>query len=213
MTTLLRRLPLVLLAVLVLSSGCLGVLVGDEPLAFTASKATIDDGALADSGYEHEETKKLELNREVEVGGESRDVEVTNWVAVYTKSVEIEGVGEQQAAAVAVLSTPEVNVLGQTFNPVREMDNAELVERVVSEHTNVRNIEKVGSSTVTILGEETEVTKFSATIEVDGQEVDGYVHLGKVTHDGDIVLITGLYPEELSGEEENVLELMSAVEH
>jgi hypothetical protein len=206
-------LPLALLALLVVSSGCLGALVGDEPLSFAASKATVDDAALANTGYEHQETRKLELNRTFEVGGESRQVEVTNWAAVYTKSIEIDGVGEQQAATVAVLSTPEVNVLGRTINPVGEMDNDELVERVISEQGNVRNIEEVGSTTVTILGEETEVTKFSATITVDGQEVDGYVHLGKVTHDGDIVLVAGMYPRQLSGEEETVLELMGAVEH
>lgn len=213
MTTLPRRLPLAVLALLVLSSGCLGALVGDEPLAFSASKATIGDDALSGSGYEHQETRKLELNRTVEVGGESRQVEVTNWAAVYTKSIEIEGVGEQQAAAVAVLSTPEVNVLGQTFNPVAKMDNAELVEQVVSRQGSVRDIKKVGSTQVTILGESVEVTKFEGTIVMDGQEIDGYVHIGQVSHDGDIVLVAGMYPKQLDGEEENVLELMGSVEH
>ena len=212
MTTLPRRVPLAVLALLVLSSGCLGALVGDEPLAFTASKATIGDDALADSGYEHDETQKLSLNRTVEAGGQSRQVEVTNWAAVYTKSIEIAGI-EQQAAAVAVLSTPEVNVLGQTFNPVGQMDNAELVERVVSQQGQVRDVKEVGTSEITMLGETVEVTKFSATIEMNGQEVDGYVHIGQVTHDGDIVLVAGMYAKQLSGEEETVLELMSAVEH
>lgn len=213
MTTLPRRVPLAVLALLVLSSGCLGALVGNEPLAFSASEATIGDDALAGSGYEHDETQKLELNRTVEAGGQSRQVEVTNWAAVYTKSIEIEGIGEQQLAALAVLSTPEVNVLGQTFNPVGQMDNGELIEQVVSQQGSVRDIEEVGTSEITMLGETAEVTKFSATIEIDGQEVDGYVHIGQVTHDGDIVLVAGMYPKELSNEEENIFELMSAVEH
>ena len=213
MTTLPRRVPLAILALMVLSSGCLGALVGNEPLAFSASEAKIGDDALANSGYEHEETQKLELNRTVEAGGQSRQVEVTNWAALYTKSIEIEGMGEQQAAALAVFSTPEVNVLGQTFNPVGQMDNAELIERVVSQQGSVDDIQEVGTDEITMLGETVEVTKFSATIQMDGQEVDGYVHIGQVTHDGDIVLVAGMYPQQLPDEEETILELMSAVEH
>lgn len=213
MTTLPRRLPLAVLALLVVSSGCLGALTGDEPLSFSASEATIDESALADSGYEHQETRELKLNRTFEVGGQSRQVEVTNWVASYAKSVEIPTVGRQQAAAVAVLSTPEVNVLGQTFNPVGQLSDAELVERVVSQQASVENVEQVGSTEITVLGETAEVTKFSATITVDGQQVDGHVHVGKVTHDGDVVVVAGLYPQLLSDEEGTVLELMEAVEH
>lgn len=213
MTTLRRRLSLILLTALVISSGCMGALVGDEPLSFTSTEATIADDALSGTGYEHDDTQKLEFNRTFEVGGQSRQVEATSWVTTYTKSAKIPGVGEQQAAAVALLSTPEVNVLGQSFNPLSEMSNADLIERVLAGSGAVRNVEKVGSRTVTILGEETEVAKFSATMEVDGMQVDSYVHIGRVTHDGDILLVVGMYPKQLSEEEPTVFELLEAVEH
>lgn len=213
MTTLPCSGPVALVVILLVGAGCLGVLVGDEPFEFSASKATIDDGVVSNAGYEHEETRELSLERTVEVAGESRDVEVTNWASLYTKAVEIEGVGEREVAMVAVLSTPEVDVLGQSFNPVGKMSDEELIEQVLANHGSVRDFESVDERPVDILGERAEVTKFAATLEIDGMDVDGYVHVGQVTHDGDVVVVAATYPKELSGEEERVFELFQAVEH
>lgn len=218
MVTLRRLLPVTALVFLVVTTGCLGVLSSDN-LSFSASKATIETNAVSNAGYAHEETQKLYLNRTVEAGGQKKRVEVTNWAALYTKSASVGGADPQKVAAVAVLSSPEVKVLGQSFNPLAKLSDEELIKEVISRggsmtsQGGVRDVEKVGSTKATILGERTDVTKFSATVEMDGQEIDAYVHVAKVTHDGDVVLVVGVYPKALSNEETNVLSMMQAVQH
>lgn len=195
------------------TSGCIGFLVGDEPATFAASKATASESGLAETGYEEESVEEMPMTKQFEAGGQTREVKVTNWAAQYHRAVDLGPIGEQEAAVFAVFSTPQVSVLGQTFNPVGRLSNAELVARMQSQYSQLNDVEEVDSRTVTMLGEETELTKFSATTRMGGADVNVFVHVTKVKHEDDHVIAVGVYPKHLDGEEENVLALVKSVEH
>ena len=208
-----RTVAALALAALLLSSGCVGFLVGSEPAEFAASKATVSDAALSETGYESEGVHEQTINRTFEVGGQERRVTVTNWAGQYRRSASVGPVDVQDAAVFTVYSTPQVEVLGQTFNPVGRLSNEELVKQVQSRYDGLNGVRKVGSRNVTMLGTETEVSKFAATTTVNGIRIEVYVHITKVKHEGDFVLALAVYPQQLEGEEERVVALIEGVEH
>ncbi|MGA9400353.1 DUF6517 family protein [Haladaptatus sp.] len=200
-----------LLAVLVLSSGCLGFLLGDT-YSVSASKATVGDDTLSQTGYDQAKVKKVGIKRTFKAAGQSRDVKVTNWVAQYHKSIGIEGVGEQTVATFTVVSSPSVSVGKKSFNPLAKFDNRDLVEKFVAGYANVRDVKTVGSKNVTLLGKETKVTEFTGTAKTHGVSIDVTIQATKVKHDGDWIVVLAVYPKKLD-ESDDVSQLISGVQH
>jgi len=200
----------VALAALVLASGCLGFLSG--PVTFSANQVTVEDSTLESSGYEEVSVEEMQVNRTFEAAGQSKTVEITNWVAQYEKQVSVLGV-ERRAAVFGTFSSPEVSVLGQSFNPLNDYDNRELVQLIQQQYGTISDLTAVSNTTMSVLGHSTTVTKFSGTANFDGQSIDVFVHVTKVNDGGDIVAAVGVYPQQLDGEEEHVVTLLQNLEH
>ncbi|WP_137286958.1 DUF6517 family protein [Halorussus salinisoli] len=202
----------VLVAALVVASGCTGVLSG--PVTFSASEATVSDAALQETGYEHNSTEKKEVSREFSAAGQSKKVEVTNWISEYHQRVGLPGVGEHKVAVFATFSSPKVDVLGKSFNPLSKYDNRQLAEQFTSQLKSVNDVRKVDSQNRTMLGKTTKVTKFEATVTTaTGIEFDAYVHVTKVEHEGDYVVALAVYPQKLPGQSDKVYRLLRGVQH
>ncbi|MFC7080367.1 DUF6517 family protein [Halorussus caseinilyticus] len=202
----------VLVAALVLASGCTGVLSG--PVTFAASEATVGDAALQETGYEHNSTEKMEVSRTFSAAGQSKEVEVTNWISEYHQRVGLPGVGDQKVAVFATFASPKVEVLGKSFNPLGKYDNRQLAEQFTSQLKSVEDVRKVSTQNRTMLGKTTEVTKFEATVTTaTGIQFDAAVHVTKVEHEGDYVIALAVYPQKLPGQEEKVYRLLRGVEH
>jgi hypothetical protein len=200
------------LALLVVTSGCTGFLSG--PVTFSATEATVSDAALEETGYEHNRTDKKVVSRTFEKAGQSKEVEVTNWISEYHKRVGLPGVGEKKVAVFATFTSPQVDVLGKSFNPLSKYDNRELAEQFTAQLDSVEDVREVDSSERTMLGETTKVTKFEATVTTaTGIEFDAYVHVTKVKHEGDYVVALAVYPQQLGSQDENVARLLEGVEH
>lgn len=200
-----------LLALLVVTSGCMGVLSG--PVTFSASEVSVSDQARADTGYEVNRTEQQTVTREFSAAGQTKEVEVNNWIAEYHKSVGIDGVAEQPVATFVVFASPQVDVLGQSFNPLDEYSNRELAETFTQRMENVEDVQQVSTRNETMLGETTEVTTFEATVTTAmGIEFDASLHVTKVKHDGDFVVAVGAYPKQIDGEGD-VNRLIEGVEH
>jgi hypothetical protein len=112
-----------------------------------------------------------------------------------------------------VVSTPAVEIAGQTLNPIGSYSNARLVEFVQQRYSGMSDIEQVSEQNITVQGTQTTVTKFSATATVQGRDIDVFIHVTKYRDGEDFILAIGVYPQQLDGEEENVLSLMRAIEH
>jgi hypothetical protein len=202
-----------LLAVLVVSSGCVGFLLGNEALSFTAEPAVTDDAAASEAGYETSGTNSSTTERTFTVAGQERQVEVTNRMTTYEKSVELPVLGEVRAGTLSLISTPAVEIGPRTFNPIGDYDNDRLVGLVESQYGGVSDTERVSSTEIRMLGTTTNVTKYAATATLQGQEVDVFIHVTKVRDGEDFVVGVGVYPQRLDGEEENVLAMLRAAEH
>lgn len=207
-----RLTPLVL-ALLLATSGCLGFVTGQEPLRLEAEAATVDDAAAEQAGYEFNGTRSMTVNRTVEAAGQSREVQATNEISTYEKAVKIPVVGTAKLGVFSLISTPAAEIAGRTLNPIGDYDNDRLVRMVESRYDGLSNVQRVSSRSITVLGSDTEVTKYSAKASIAGQRVDVFVHVTKVRRGDDFVVALGVYPQRLSGEEGRILDLMRAADH
>jgi len=205
----------VAVGLMMVTAGC-GFLLGNEALSFEASAATVSEDARSDTGYERTGLRSQTVNRTYEVADQTREVEVTNEIAQYERGVDLSGLGmgSQRAAVFAVFSTPQVEVAGQTFNPIEDMSTRDLLDRFESGYEGLSVGEQVDSRGVSALGEETTLEKYEGTATLAGQEIPVYVHVTEpVRHDGDFVVALAVYPQVLDGEEENVVALVEDIEH
>jgi len=200
-------------ALLVLSAGCVGLLTGEESLAFESEPVAVADDARSEAGYEAVRVEPMERNRSFTVAGETRNVSVTNHVASYQRAVELGPLGSEPFARVTVMSTPAVEIAGRTFNPVGELSDRELATRLQSQYDSIEDVSFAGNGTVEILGEGRTVSRFDATTTVADTEVDLALHVAKFRHGDDFVVAIGVYPARLDGERARVETMLRGIEH
>lgn len=206
-----RYLLTALVALLVVTSGCVGLVTG-ETVEFEASPATVDSSTLDSTNYEESRSESPTLTRNVSFFGQERTIEVTNHVREYNKAIELGPLGELELARVVVLSTPGAQVAGQTLNPAASWSNRRLVEEVAQRSGSVSDVDFESNRTVQILGDSRRVSVFSGTTTVQGQEIDVLVHVTSFEHEGDVVIAVGVYPERLD-ERSNVDTMFGGIRH
>jgi hypothetical protein len=201
------------LAILVLTSGCIGFLAGNEELSFEADAAATDESAASSAGYELNGTRSQTIERDFTVAGETRTVEAVNKITTYEKTLEIPLLGEAKLGVFTVVSSPAVEVAGETFNPIGDYSNDQLVRLVAGKYGGLSGVERVSERQVTTLGTETTVTKYSATATFQGQQdVDVFVHVTKVRDGEDYIVALGIYPQRID-DAEAIISMIRALEH
>lgn len=211
-----RRLSVpLLLAALVLTAGCVGVITGSEPLVVEADPVSVSAAAQSAAGYEEVRTATQELQQEVSAAGQTREVVVTNHVAEYARSVDAGPLGAGEFARFVVVSTPAVDVLGRTFNPVGDMSNRELAELAQDQYEDLRNLQPAGERSLTVLGSETTVSRFTAdaSLQGSGQSVEVTLHVTRVRDGGDFIVVIAAHPTLLPGEADRVDTMLGGVRH
>ncbi|WP_255196596.1 DUF6517 family protein [Halorarius litoreus] len=200
---------------LLLTSGCIGFLTGSEALQFSADPAKVTDSAQQETNYEQARSEPQTVTRNFTAAGQTRQVEVTNQLSEYSRSVNLPVFGDQQVARFTVLSTPKVEVAGQgPFNPVDDLNNTELVLTLQQKYEAIDNVQPESERTVTVYGNETTVSKFRADAMTDtGQSVEVFIHITKVEHGDDFLVAVAVYPTQVDGEQENVDVLIRNIEH
>lgn len=198
-------------AVMIATSGCLGILSG--PITFSASKATASEQSLQQTGYEEANVTKSTITKTFTVADQSKDVKVTNWIAMYERTVSFAGLGEKRAAVFSAFSTPEVEVLGQTFNPIKDYSNKKLARQAQQQYDGLSIGKQVSEREVTMLNQTTKVSKFEGQASLGGTSVDVYIHVTKVKHRGDFVVAVAIYPQKLDGEQQKIDTLLQGLQH
>ena len=207
-----RTIAAVAVAALLVTSGCVGFLTGSDSLSFQSDPLKVTTDAQEQTGYEEQRRTTKQINRTYSVAGQERDVVVTNHLSEYARSADTL-FGDQEVARFTVLSTPQVKIAGQAFNPVDDFSNRELVLRLQEQYDSIDNIRAEGNRTLTVLGNETTVSKFRADATLQGgQEVEVFIHITKVKHEGDFVVAVAVHPTELD-EQENVNTLFEEIDH
>ncbi|EMA65128.1 hypothetical protein C461_14840 [Halorubrum aidingense JCM 13560] len=197
-------------------AGCtaIDVFTGDEPAEFTAGTATVADAVLDETGYELNEIFTETVTQQFEVAGSTREVRVTNRVAEYDRAVELFG-ERYQAAVFAALATPRVEVLGQAFNPIADLDDAERAELILNRYDNVEDLERGSEYTTSMLDTDVDVVVYTASAEISGAglTVDVELHVGAPVEAGeDYVLPLAAYPEDF-GDGEVVRRMINGIEY
>jgi len=194
-------------------SGCMDFVSGNEPLSREAEPAVVSDAVLSETELELEDERTETITEEVEAGGESREVEATNHITLYSNSIEAPD-DDIESSLFGVVSTPAFEFVGQSFNPIADADNEEILEFASDEFGQLDVGEELDETTMTVLDSETTVSKFDGTARFDGQRVDVHVYVTSVQHEDDFVLGLGGYPEDLEEQEEDdILSLFEGIEH
>jgi hypothetical protein len=194
-------------------AGCLGVITGAEPAKFEAAPPSVAETALEETGYESAGVEEIVIEREVEAGGQSREVVVTNYLAQYEKPIDMGPLGEQRGATFTALTSPQVNVLGREFNPIAEMSTRELAEMVQQQYEGVENVEKQADIEVQMQGQTIIQSIFTAEAAFSGSTVDIGLLVTEAVELGEDLLVTvGASPQAGPDEEGNVLTLLKAVQ-
>lgn len=208
-----RAVAAVALVTLLVTSGCIGFLTGSEALSFEADSVAVSDSALEQTGYQEQRTTTDQRNRTFTVAGQERQVTVTNHLAEYSRSADTL-FGDQQVARFTAFSTPQVRIAGQgPFNPVDDLSNRELALQLQQQYSSIDNIRFESNRTVTALGQETTVSKFRADATLSGgQEVEVFLHLTQIEHEGDFVIAVGVHPTRID-EQADIDTLIEGLDH
>lgn len=211
-----RRLAGVLtVSLLLVSAGCIGFISGEEPLVYSANQATVSADALGDgaTGY-RERSVDREVVEQSPEDLDNRTVVVENWIAQYEKRDEFIN---RTVGVLAVVSTHEVDVVGQPTNPVANMTEGELLSELVGQYEtpygDLSDAERTGTERLTMLGQETDVGVFTTLTSLDGREVEITLYVATVKHGDDYVIAIGGHPSELPDERDNLFELIETIEH
>lgn len=202
-------------------AGCVGFILGNDALEVSASKATVGQSALDDTGYEENAVEEVEIERTFEVGGQERTVVASNWQAEYDRAVELEGFDRFRGALFVAFSTPqvEIDIADKTLNPVGDKSHRELVTLVQDSYEGLESVTGVGEYTASLLGSQATVGEYEgeATFAGTGQTVDLAVHVtNPIEHGDDFVVCVAAYPDYpplTDGEADNVETLFGGVEH
>lgn len=195
-------------------AGCLDIITGESAAEFEADAAVVAEAALDDTGYEEHRRYEDTVTRTFEAAGESRDVKVTNRFAEYDRAVEIGG-QRVQGAMINVMSTPKVEVLGRSFNPVADMDTDDFAELIEERYENVQNLQREGSRTVTMLDTDVEVVRYDgeAVLVASDLSVDIALHITESVATGDdFVVCVGAHPQ-LVDDTDAITRLIEGVDH
>lgn len=196
-------------AVGALTAGCLDVIT-DDTLEYEAQPAAVDEAVANREGYELNERDEFVIDEtgDIPVLGERRLL-ITNHIANYSV-----GGMDTQVSALLVVSTPKAEVAGQGLNPLGRAPMEDLIERIGEREADQGEVESVEETEITVLGTDTEVGKFESTTEDEGgQEIDTYVYVTRVGHEGDYVIGVGILPQQLEAEESAVYTMMEGIEH
>jgi len=196
--------------------------IGDDPIEFSATSASVPQSVLDETGYEEHEREDVVIEETFEAGGQTQDVVVTNWQTEYDKAIDlgelpVSADEELRAAVFTVLTTPQVDVLGRTFNPVADMDSEELAEMVQDQYGDFGELEQVGEDSAVVAGESTTVGEFEGEATLAGEEsaVELRLHIAEPVESGDDFIIgVGGYPSQLRDQERSdVFSMLEGIEH
>jgi hypothetical protein len=200
------------------TAGCSALQGVAEESALTAEPAAVPDAAADAAGYEFVNARPVTVTRTVEAGEASREVEVTNQVTRYEKTLDLGVLGEARLGVVAGIASPAVEVGGRTLNPIGDDSNRQLVEMIAGRYSGLEVTGRENRRRIEFLGAQERETTFAgtATFEpADGSSVDVNIlfEVVKGRSEADFVIGFGAYPRSLPGESDDVLAMLSAFEH
>lgn len=177
---------------------------GEDPIERKASKAKIADEVVAETNYKSGDglmdQERIDITVDVPGIGEKKIIMI-NQNILYTKTIEDIGTG----SLFGITTSPSLSFADQTLNPIANMDNPTLVTTLSEKFQSVTDVNRKSSTSETILGSETTLSKFEAVANSE-QDVPVYLYIASIIHEGDVIIGFGSYPQIIGGEESNIIE-------
>lgn len=206
-----RVLLLSALVFAVLVAGCIGAPPDDDdpPIRATAGAATLSEETRTSAGYEAVRERRARLNVTVfaELSGDvslttERRVNATVSTAVYRRA------GDGGPAVFALYTAPGIQPFENadlTKNPFASLGEPARFERAQLTYDDVGGLDSKRTRPVTVLGNETTLTTYTATAARDGTSVDVTVGQATVFHRGDFVTAVFVTPADANQPVETLL--------
>ena len=198
------------------SAGCLDEFLEDAT-TFSAAPAVVAESATDDAGYEYQGTEEIVSTESVA----GQELEVTSYGSEYTRTIDLPldifG-GEVEAGVFAVISTPQVSVAGEEFNPVGEMDNEEIVQEIQNQYEELTVEESVGERSVSALEETILLETYEGEAVLHGEHgIDVLLDIAQLEHEDDHLVIVGVYPDledlPIDSERDRIDAMVQGLEH
>lgn len=205
-----------MMLVIVLVAGCGGGGSGG-PVQLSATPATIDEGVLAETGYEplSESTDWVNTTVSVSISGDveleaSKDVRAKSPVRAYQRETEA------GPAVAGLVSVPVVRLLEKSANiprnPADEMGPADFAGRLSTTYSDLEVGEVRSNTSISFLGNRTFLVQYAATASHEGSTIDVRVFIATTRHGGDYVTFVAIVPAT-AADQDSVKQLLAGVQH
>lgn len=179
----------VVLVLVVLTAGCTGLLGGPSDLTFTAGPIAVDHAAVAGSGFVVASDESFAFNESFEAAGEERTVRVNADMVHLQRDY-----GVATPAHVVVLSTPDIELLGQQIELADRIGPLSLVDRASESVGELEREQKVRDRDVRVLGAQRTVEVYRGTAAEDGRDAAVLIFTASFAHDGDTIVVVATTP-------------------
>lgn len=202
----------VLLVCILMTTGCLGFITGDNALSIESDPVAVSNGTLSDSNYEQARNETITFNTSVSVGDQERTVNAKSHSREYSRDADLPATDMAVTRFVA-LSTPKAEVGGQSLNPISDQSNSQLAERLLRSYDGIRSPTHVGNRTVTSLGGERTISTYEATAQITQDvQIPVMLHVTTFSHGDDYITVLAIYPKQID-EQARIDNLLAGLEH
>lgn len=195
------------------TAGCVDAVFGDG-VEVRAAPAAVDEETASSANFERASMASTVVERQVAFGGRSRRFRATTWLTSYAKVVEDDSL-VKDASRFLVASTPSKSVAGQQLNPIVHLDNRELLDRFASQlggGGEIEDVEHLEDVAIDKWGTTVTISSYDATFRRDGTAVEVTLYVGKVAHEGDVVVPVGVHHQQVD-ESTNVYDMVRGLVH
>lgn len=206
----------VLAGIATAGSGGLAGCLGGEAGTLNAAPTSVAPAVLRETGYTASRTADVSVTRAVGIGPLRREITVTSVVSEYDRALSLPVLGRLQAAVFAVLSTPQVRVLGWPFNPIGDMSPDDLAELIQEHYGAIHALHQEATLEVTVRGKETTATRYRAQARLlaIGASIPIYLYVSNpVESERDFLVGIAAHPRTIDPQEDTVRRLLNGIVH
>lgn len=186
-----------------------------EPITATASPAAVSDDALTIAGYEEASVEERELTASgrLDISGDVQ-MELRYTIKATTSRAVYRATGTSPPVLFTVLSVPlaKPEQVSATINPLRDRSTTDLAARAQDTYSGFEELSHSENQTVTTLGNQTTLVKYTALASADGDPTEIYLYIVRLRHAGDILIGIGVGPQS-ADDPASIRTLVGALQH
>lgn len=200
------------LVCILMTTGCLGFILGDNALSIESEPVAVSNSTLSDTDYEQVRGDAITFNTSVSVGDQERTVNATSHVREYSRDANFPAT-DMAVTRFVTLSTPKAEVGGESLNPIGDRSNSQLAERLLGSYDGIESPEHVNNRTVTSLDGERTISTYEATAQITQNiQIPVMLHVTSFAHDDDYITVLAVHPKQID-EQARIDRLLAGLEH